>query len=429
MANQLILDRALDGNGYIAPGAKATIYADGTSTLISVYSDVGGSVVAANPIVADADGFWPQRFVTEDAKAVVTTSADVALYTLDPCPTAQGTGAAASAVSFSPTVALPQTNVQAAIEAAANLAVSGFATFGIGVTGNATLLANLDATGTGAGLYRFDGTTTGTYPTGVAAADTGLVELWRQSAATAMEELHHATTNRVFRRRLTATVWGAWREIPVVDQATLQGDIIYRGAADFQRLAKGSGGQGLVMNAGATAPSWASGTRTLLATKTASASATLDFTEFNNSVYSRYIFELDNVKPATDGAGLVARTSSDGGTTYDSAAASYQWAYSGFSAGSSISASSGGDVFIGVGQAQGNAAAERGVSGTLTLRDAPNAVQTRLDGTVTGWSTTTAIQIMTISGVRVADQDTDAIRFLMSTGNIASGTIRMYGAT
>lgn len=102
MANQLILGRALDANGYIAPGAKAAIYADGTSTLISVYSDSAGTVAATNPIVADADGFWPQRFVTEDAKAVVTTSADVALYTLDPAPAVQGTGAAASQVSFSP---------------------------------------------------------------------------------------------------------------------------------------------------------------------------------------------------------------------------------------------------------------------------------------------------------------------------------------
>lgn len=255
MANQLILGRALDANGYIAPGAKATIYADGTSTLISVYSDVAGTIAAANPIVADADGLWPQRYVTEDAKAVVTTSAGVAIYTLDPAPTSQGSGAAASQISFTPSVSppLPQTNVQDAIIAAANLGVSGFAAFGLGVTGNATLLANLDATGTGAGIYRFDGTTTGTFPTGVAAGDTGAVELWRQTGATAMMELHHATSNRLFRRRMTTTTWGAWREIPVVDQATARGDLVYRGVSDFQRLAIGAAGTFLV---GGTDPSW-----------------------------------------------------------------------------------------------------------------------------------------------------------------------------
>ena len=256
MANQLILGRALDANGYLSPGAKATVYADGTSTLITVYSDVDGTTPAANPIIADGDGFWPQRYVSEDAKVVVTDANDVALYTLDPAPTAQGTGAAASAISFAPTIQLPQTNVQAAIEAAGALAVSGFAALGLGVTGNAALLANLDATGTGAGIYRFDGTTTGTYPTGVAAGDTGMVELWRQGGATAMMELHHATTNRVFRRRLTATVWGAWRETVNVNQATAEGDIVYRGASDWARLPKGTARQSLAMNAGATAPEW-----------------------------------------------------------------------------------------------------------------------------------------------------------------------------
>jgi hypothetical protein len=258
MANQLILGRALDANGYIAPGAKATVYADGTSTLITVYSDVAGTIAAANPIIADADGFWPQRYVSEDAKVAVTDASDVALYTLDPAPLAQGVGADAASISFSPTVPLPQTNVQAAIEAAAALAVSGFAVFGLGITGNATLLANLDATGTGAGVYRFDGTTTGTFPTGVAAGDTGMVELWRQAGATAMMELHHATSNRLFRRRLTASVWGAWREIPVVNQATAQGDLVVRGASDFERLPKGTAGQLLGMDGTATSLAYGS---------------------------------------------------------------------------------------------------------------------------------------------------------------------------
>ena len=61
------------------------------STLVTVYSDVDGTTPATNPIVADGDGFWPQRYVTEAAKAVVVTSADVALYA-GPCPTSRGTG-------------------------------------------------------------------------------------------------------------------------------------------------------------------------------------------------------------------------------------------------------------------------------------------------------------------------------------------------
>ena len=257
MANQLILGRALDADGYIAPGAKATVYADGTSTLITVYSDEPGTLAAANPIVADANGFWPQRYVNEDAKVVVTDANDVALYTLDPAPTAQGTGAAASQISVTPSVPLPRTDVQSSLDYLAAQVISGFTTFGLGVTGNATLLANLDATGTASGVYRFDGTTTGTYPTGVVAGDTGAVELWRQAGATAMMELHHATSNRVFRRRLTSSTWGAWREVVNVNQATAQGDIPIRGASDFQRLAIGSTGQRLIVASGL--PAWAGG--------------------------------------------------------------------------------------------------------------------------------------------------------------------------
>lgn len=218
-----------------------------------MYSDVAGTIPAANPIIADGNGFWPQRYVNEAAKVAVTTSADVALYTLDPVPVAQGTGAAASAISFSPTVDIPQTNVQAAIERAGQLGTSGFAAFGLGITGNAALLANIDSTTLGAGLYRFDGTTLGTLPTGVAAADTGLVEHWRQSAATAMQFLFHATTDRVFHRRMASTAWGTWREVITSNQAPVEGDLLYRAASSWTRLAIGAAGTALV---GGTTPSW-----------------------------------------------------------------------------------------------------------------------------------------------------------------------------
>lgn len=254
MANQIILDRALDANGYVAAGAKATIYAAGTSTLISVYSDTAGTVAAANPVIADGNGFWPQRFVSTAAKAVVTDADDVSLYTLDPVPATAGEAASASGVSFDPTVELPVTNVQDAIEAAAAYAVAGFAAFGLGITGNAVLLADLDATNIGAGAFRFDGSTTGAYPTGVVAADTGLVETWRQSSTVAMMEIHHATTNRRFRRRLTAGAWGAWRENVEVNIGATTGDIIYRGASDWTRLAVGSTAQVLGVSGGL--PAW-----------------------------------------------------------------------------------------------------------------------------------------------------------------------------
>jgi hypothetical protein len=256
MANELILGRALDANGYVMPGAKATVYAAGTSTLIPVYSNPAGSIAAANPIEADGNGFWPQRYVDVTAKVVVTDAANASIYTLDPAATTLGIGAAADGVSFNPTVAVPFSNVQAAIEGVAGSVLAGVSAFGIGITGNAPLLANLDATTLAAGIYRFDGTTTGTFPTGVTAANTGLVEMWRMTGSAGQMELLEITTNRRFRRRMTGSAWQIWREDTAVSQGSARGDMIRRGASDWERFAKGTTGQALV--AGADDPTWRS---------------------------------------------------------------------------------------------------------------------------------------------------------------------------
>jgi hypothetical protein len=131
--------------------------------------------------------------------------------------------------------------VQDALDFLAAGSASGFDVFGLGITGNATLLASIDATNIAAGTYRFDGTTAGTYPTGIAAADTGLIETWRQASGTAMMMLYHATSDRVFHRRL-ATTWGAWREVITSNQPLARGDLIRRGATALERLALGTTG-------------------------------------------------------------------------------------------------------------------------------------------------------------------------------------------
>jgi len=190
------------------------------------------------------------KCVWEDANGAVVD-------TIDPVISVSAASSGASDISFDPTAELPFTDVQAAIVGAAESAASGYATFGIGITGNATLLADMDATNIGAGTYRFDGTTTGTYPTGVAAADGGIVEHWRQAAGAAMQMLYHATPDKIFHRRMAASAWGTWRENITVNQGAVQGDGIYRGASAWTRLAKGTAAQVLRMNSGATAPEWA----------------------------------------------------------------------------------------------------------------------------------------------------------------------------
>lgn len=240
-------------------GAKARFYNAGTTTLRTVYTDQTLTVPHPDPLVADASGRWAQAFVSGGPVKVVVTQADDSTgYTLDPCEKVAAAGAGASQISFSPTVDLPFTNVQSAIEGAAASAASGFTPFGLGVTGSVDLLANLDATNIATGQYRFDGTTTGTFPTGVSASDTGAVELIRETSGSAWMALYHDTTDRLFKRRMNASAWGAWREEITANIGATEGDIIYRGASAWTRLAKGTARQKLQMNSGATAPEWTS---------------------------------------------------------------------------------------------------------------------------------------------------------------------------
>jgi hypothetical protein len=175
--------------------------------------------------------------------------------------------------------------------------------------------------------------------------------------------------------------------------------------------------------------------RRLLATRTASTSSSLDFTEFDNAVYRRYEFELENVLAATDDVALLLRTSTNGGSSYDSGASDYQWSINGMNgtaAANSGSAGAGSIVLTSntAGARPGNAAGEYGVSGIVQLFNAGNGsspvdVQTR----ISYMSTATAYSHYVGAGTRVAAADVDAVRFVYNGSNTTSGTIRMYGMT
>lgn len=168
-------------------------------------------------------------------------------------------------------------------------------------------------------------------------------------------------------------------------------------------------------------------TKVLLATKTASASATLDFTEFVNATYHGYEFYFENVIPATDTAVLWMRTSTDAGSTYDSGASDYDWALNlAFSAGTT---SSGGATATRI-EVTGNvgaAANENGVNGMILLSGAALAAYTTVSGALAYTNASGGTSAVSFAGRRNAASDVTAVRFLFSTGNITSGKIRMYG--
>ena len=245
-------ERAVDLNGVPIYGAKAYFYAAGTTDPLTVYADADMTIPHPSPLVANGMGVWPQVFCDQPATVTVTDASDVVQsgYPMTLAASVPAGDSAASGVSFNPTAEIPETNVQDAIERVQANIVEPLADFGLGVTGDATLLANIDATDTASGAYRFSNTTTGTFPTGYTVTS-GAVVIWRQNSVIAWQWLY--TGGLTYLRRLNTT-WEAWREVITVPQGSARGDMVYRGTTTWARLAAGNAEQ--VLRMGANDPAW-----------------------------------------------------------------------------------------------------------------------------------------------------------------------------
>lgn len=144
-------------------------------------------------------------------------------------------------------------------------------------------------------------------------------------------------------------------------------------------------------------------------------------------------FEID-LLPVDDDAVLQVRLSADNGVTFDASGYNYA-AHEVSDAGveSMIVSGSAAAMFLanpgGTGEGVGNGAAE-GWSGRVTIRQPGLATRwprIKFEGTYINAEATPGTSDIGGSGAREAAQATDAIRFMFDTGNIASGTIRMYG--
>ena len=150
--------RALDSNGLPVAAAQALFYISGTSTLQTVYADAAGTVPHPQPLIADARGLFAQVYSSINIKVSVSSPSGTILpgFPIDPAYRTAISGSGAFAISFSPTVEIPVTDVQSAIERVqANIGVSGL-TITATAAGTTTLV---EASTVG---QRFTGTTTQT---------------------------------------------------------------------------------------------------------------------------------------------------------------------------------------------------------------------------------------------------------------------------
>jgi hypothetical protein len=203
------------------PGALAYFYLSGTTTPQEVYTTAAGDVAHPIPLEADAEGVFPPIFSAVALKCTVTDASGNVLpgYPVDPVAIIP-TGSGASSITFDPTGDIPETNVQSAIERVQLNLVEPLLAGGIGVTGNSDTLANIDATNTPSGAYRFTTGATGTFPAGVTAAAGGTIRLWRETAAEAVMELVARGAVTKWVRTLASGAWGAWGRVPVGVTAT-----------------------------------------------------------------------------------------------------------------------------------------------------------------------------------------------------------------
>jgi hypothetical protein len=168
----------------------------------------------------------------------------------------------------------------------------------------------------------------------------------------------------------------------------------------------------------------------LISSATASSSSSIDFTGLS-STYFAYKIVASNVVPASDTVDLYFRTSTDGGSTYDSGASDYAYAALAMLASSSPSNAAVGD----------NARAEINVTASTSLGSGTNE-SIDMELTIFNPSGTghTRVLYQTFvntsapayesaygAGVRLSAADVDAVRFVLSSGNIASGEFRLYG--
>ncbi len=166
----------------------------------------------------------------------------------------------------------------------------------------------------------------------------------------------------------------------------------------------------------------------VISTQDLSSAASADFTGFNASLYDAYLFVLQNVVPATDSANLLFRTSTDGGSTYDSGASDYRSASLGLTSLNAAANQNGnGDDAITLALSVGSDTGEDGVSGELRMPGPHLAQTTRASWDLNLIGPTGVFVTLTGSGIRDSQADVDAVRFLFSSGNIETGTITMYG--
>jgi len=146
--------------------------------------------------------------------------------------------------------------------------------------------------------------------------------------------------------------------------------------------------------------------------------ATIEFTDFDASLFEDYHFKFRNVVPATNGVAINLRTSANSGISYDSGANDYN------------NGSSGDLSYLGLTQNSTNVSnvANIGFSSELIIFGPSRSVHTMIASKGMYYDYTFFwLKQSDSEGFRDSAAAVNAVQVYASTGNLSTGTITMYG--
>ena len=176
------------------------------------------------------------------------------------------------------------------------------------------------------------------------------------------------------------------------------------------------------------------GTLILLSTQTASASATISFTTGLDSTYDLYEIHIINARPATDDVQLTFNLSTDSGSNYNvtKTTTAFISAHDEADTSTTLAYRTGQDLaqstsFQQLTSEQGDGADESS-SGTLTLFNPSSTTYVKhfIANMNEYFPTNQSINTYT-AGYGNTTSAINALRFQMSSGNIADGVFKLYG--
>lgn len=288
-------------------------------------------------------------------------------------------------------------------------------------------VASSDPAFTTAPVIGLAGTATGTI--GLSGTTSGTVTIQPQAAA-GTYNFNLPTTAGSSGQVLTSGGGGStamtWAS-PFTNPMTTTGDIVYSSdnSGTPARLAKGTTGQALLQ--GASIPAWSTiGWRQIGSTQTASSSGTIDFTGLDNT-YTRYMITWDSVKPATNNVTFQLRIGTGGTPTYQTSS----YAHAGIGRGSGGATATNDSTSAGAIDLTGASGLGSGAgqlsSGFVQFSNPANSDYPAFQSNCYYITSTPSIVSFNASGFYGSAGAFTAVRFLMSSGNIASGTFRLWG--